>query len=144
MRAMNAILLATMSCAVAACAPQGGSADTPGPTTGASAPEPAADAATAPDAAPAPAPAQDQELRPLPGRSADGGADPNLQCEPEAAQSFVGKAATADVVEQARTAAKAQVARVLKPGQMVTMEYRAGRLNVDVDDNNVITNVRCG
>ena len=48
------------------------------------------------------------------------------------------------VVEQARLASGAQVARVLKPGQMVTMEYREGRLNIDVDANNVITNLRCG
>ena len=32
----------------------------------------------------------------------------------------------------------------IKPGMMVTMEYRAGRLNIDVDEANVITNVRCG
>ncbi len=50
----------------------------------------------------------------------------------------------ADVVEKARMAAGAEIARTLKPGQMVTMEYHASRLNIDVDANNVITNVRCG
>lgn len=48
------------------------------------------------------------------------------------------------MVERARVAAGARTARVLKPGQMVTMEYLPGRLNIDVDERNVITNLRCG
>ena len=32
----------------------------------------------------------------------------------------------------------------LRPDQAVTMEYRAGRLNIDVDENGVITGFRCG
>lgn len=65
-------------------------------------------------------------------------------CNAGAAQSFVGKQADAQTVEQARIAAGAEVARVLKPGQVVTMEYRFGRLNIDVDANTKITGVRCG
>ena len=68
-----------------------------------------------------------------------------LGCNAEAAKpDAIGKPATADVVDRARRDAGAQMARVLKPGQMVTMEYREGRLNVDVDEANVITNLRCG
>ena len=68
-----------------------------------------------------------------------------LSCNADAARDAVlGQVASAEVVEQARLASGAQVARVLKPGQMVTMEYREGRLNIDVDANNVITNLRCG
>lgn len=66
------------------------------------------------------------------------------RCDAGAAQSFVGKNADAPVVEQARIAAGADVARVLKPGQVVTMEYRDGRLNINVDARNTITGVRCG
>ncbi len=75
-----------------------------------------------------------------------GGDNPPMaaSCNADAAQSVTGKAATSDVVEQARTQAGAEVARVLKPGQVVTMEYREGRLNVHVDANNVIESVRCG
>lgn len=65
-------------------------------------------------------------------------------CNADAAQSFVGKPADAQNTEQARIAAGADVARVLKPGQVVTMEYRQGRLNLDVDASNTITGVRCG
>lgn len=65
-------------------------------------------------------------------------------CNAQAAREAVGQEATADVVERARSAAGAQSARVLKPGQMVTMEFNASRLNLDVDAGNVVTNVRCG
>ncbi|MBW8811101.1 MAG: hypothetical protein JF591_20305, partial [Lysobacter sp.] len=34
--------------------------------------------------------------------------------------------------------------RVLKPGQMITKEYMDGRVNVHVDENNVIVDVGCG
>lgn len=73
--------------------------------------------------------------------------DPTLSetCDAETAKpNAIGKVATAEVVERARIEAGAEIARVLKPGMMVTMEYRAGRLNIDVDGNNVITNLRCG
>jgi hypothetical protein len=75
-----------------------------------------------------------------------GGDNPPVadSCNADGARSSVGKVATPEVVEQARRDAGAEVARVLKPGQMVTMEYREGRLNIDVDANNVIKNVRCG
>lgn len=65
-------------------------------------------------------------------------------CHAESAQAVVGRVASTATVDEARRLAGAQIARVLKPGQMVTMEYREGRLNIDVDTNNVITRVRCG
>jgi hypothetical protein len=34
--------------------------------------------------------------------------------------------------------------RVIKPGMMVTMDYREDRVNLDVDDDNRVLNVRCG
>lgn len=65
-------------------------------------------------------------------------------CNHEAAQSMVGQVATPENVERARKLAGARTARTLKPGQMVTMEFIEGRLNIDVDAKNVITHVRCG
>jgi len=75
-----------------------------------------------------------------------GGEMPPMEdrCNAELAKSHIGKAATAQVVEQARIDARADVARVLKPGQMVTMEFLAGRLNVDVNERNAIIGLRCG
>jgi hypothetical protein len=65
-------------------------------------------------------------------------------CTADAATAYMGRVASADVVEQARRAAGADVARVLHPGEVVTMEYRAGRLNLEVDERNVIVRVHCG
>lgn len=65
-------------------------------------------------------------------------------CQAENARFAIGQQATQDIVEQARAAAGAQIARTLAPGQMVTMEYHPSRLNIDVDADNVVTQVRCG
>ena len=70
--------------------------------------------------------------------------EPEQKCNAAAARGAIGKVATAAVVERARIDAGAQIARTLKPGQMVTMEYHHSRLNIDVDAGNVIINVRCG
>jgi hypothetical protein len=68
-----------------------------------------------------------------------------MTCDAEKAKPAVlGKPASDDTVEQARVAAGAKTARVLKPGQMVTLEFVEGRLNIDVDDAGVITQLRCG
>lgn len=68
----------------------------------------------------------------------------DTSCNADAARGAIGKTATAAVVEQARKDAGAATVRTLKPGQVVTMEYRGDRLNIDVDERNVVTNVRCG
>lgn len=65
-------------------------------------------------------------------------------CDAAAAQSAVGQQATPEAVEQARKDAGAKIARVLKPGQVVTMEYNGGRLNLHVDAQNAITSATCG
>lgn len=69
----------------------------------------------------------------------------SMGCNAEAAKpAALGKVATQEVLERALRESGADMSRVLKPGQMVTMEYREGRLNVDVDAANVIINLRCG
>ena len=61
-----------------------------------------------------------------------------------AAQTLVGQKATAENVELARQRAGADVARVIPPDTMVTMEFREGRLNVYTDAGNAITRITCG
>ena len=51
---------------------------------------------------------------------------------------------TASVVELARVRSGAQMARVLRPGQIITKEFNAQRLNLEVDANGRIVAVRCG
>lgn len=88
--------------------------------------------------------APDPEAQAAADVNADADADV-AQCNADAAQSFVGQQAGDDVVAQARAAAGADGAvRVIKPGQPVTMDFRADRLNVEVDDQGVIVRIHCG
>ncbi len=65
-------------------------------------------------------------------------------CNTQGAQWAVGKSATAKVVEEARVRAGARMARVLRPGQVVTAEFDAQRLNLDMDASGKVTGARCG
>jgi len=89
-------------------------------------------AATPPNAAPADSTA------------GDNAATGSSSCNAEAAQSVVGKAATPELIEQARSQAGAKTVRVIKPGDVVTMEYLDTRLNINVDAGNVVTRLNCG
>ena len=73
-------------------------------------------------------------------------ASPTLSgtCNAKAVQSLIGKVITPTLTEEARRDAGASVARVLSPHQPVTMEYNSQRLNIDVDDSQVVKRVSCG
>lgn len=71
-------------------------------------------------------------------------ADAAKQCDAGKAQSAVGKTASQDVVDKAVSDSGSSTARVIKPGQAVTMDFREDRLNIEVDAGNVVTAVRCG
>ncbi|MBO0902965.1 I78 family peptidase inhibitor [Jiella sonneratiae] len=73
--------------------------------------------------------------------SAGGGAG---SCNAAAAQFLVGELATSVAVDKAKEATGAETVRILYPGQPVTQEFVAGRLDLDTDDRNRITAVRCG
>jgi hypothetical protein len=63
----------------------------------------------------------------------------------EAAASFVlGETYTDRLARQARRAAEARVVRKVEPGRSQTMEFRADRLNLDVDGRGTVLAVRCG
>lgn len=66
------------------------------------------------------------------------------RCEAKAAEFAVGKKASRELLEQARTRSGAQTARVLGPHDVVTLEYRSDRLNLNADENALITRVNCG
>lgn len=65
-------------------------------------------------------------------------------CDDSQAQWAVGKKVAEAEVEQARKDSGAEIARTLKPNQMVTMEFNGNRLNLDLDDAGMVTAVRCG
>ena len=65
-------------------------------------------------------------------------------CHAAPAQGVIGQQGTPSVIEQARVASGAAMARVLHPRQVVTLEFNTERLNLVVDGNGRITAVRCG
>jgi len=71
-------------------------------------------------------------------------AAPDAACSAAGAESLVGKIYSADSVEQARIASGSKNVRVIRPGMAVTMDYRVDRLNVDLDEKNMVTRVHCG
>ncbi len=66
------------------------------------------------------------------------------RCDAAAAQFVIGKPASAALLEQARVKAGAQTARILGPSDMVTLEYRSDRLNLNTDQGAVVNRVNCG
>lgn len=116
------LLAAAMALALGACSPQ---------------PDDPADPAARADATAMPSDIDQADPR----EPATPAADP---CDASAVQPLVGQEATTEVVEQARLDAGAETVRTLRPGQAVTLEYLDGRLNVDVDEDNLITGLRCG
>lgn len=71
-------------------------------------------------------------------------ADVAKRCDAGKAQSAVGQNASQDVVDKAVSDSGSSTARVIKPGQAVTMDFREDRLNIEVDAGNKVTAVRCG
>lgn len=65
-------------------------------------------------------------------------------CNAGPAQFAVGRQANPRVVARALRASGARVERIIHPGQAVTMEFRADRLNLEVDGRNRVRAVRCG
>jgi len=78
------------------------------------------------------------------GDSAPAPADNGGRCEAGRADFTIGKQATPALLEQARKASGSQLARILKPHDVITLEYRSERLNLNVDDHGVVTRVNCG
>lgn len=87
-------------------------------------------------AAPAPAPAPAPVAPPPP--------EPVYQCNADGARFAVGQPLTPQLEAAARVRSGAGTVRVLKPGEATTMELNGGRLNLDVDARNRVTEVRCG
>jgi peptidase inhibitor I78 family protein len=56
----------------------------------------------------------------------------------------VGRPLTADLENEALARSGGGVVRVIRPGQMVTMEFNERRLNIEVDAAGRVIRVRCG
>ncbi|RTQ35083.1 peptidase inhibitor I78 [Variovorax gossypii] len=87
-------------------------------------------------AAPAPAPTPAPAPVPPP--------EPVYQCNADGARFAIGQPLTPQLEAAARVRSGAGTVRTLKPGEATTMELNGGRLNLDVDARNRVTDVRCG
>lgn len=71
-------------------------------------------------------------------------APPIGSCDATQVQSLVGQTYTEALGSQAQQDAAAREIRVLRPGEMTTMDFVGERLNVEIDEKNVVSGVRCG
>jgi len=65
-------------------------------------------------------------------------------CDASKAQFAVGHAPGLAIQDQARERSGARMIRALRPGQLVTMEYSAERLTLELDASGTVVRVRCG
>ncbi|CAM3725179.1 I78 family peptidase inhibitor [Bordetella tumulicola] len=65
-------------------------------------------------------------------------------CDAQAVQNLVGQQYTESLDSDIQSGAGANQIRVLKPGQVMTMEYNPARVNVIIEDNGAISAIRCG
>lgn len=66
------------------------------------------------------------------------------RCDAAKAQDFVGRKADEGTVQAAMAASGAKLVRVLRPGVMVTQDYRGDRLNLQLDGKGMIASATCG
>ena len=66
------------------------------------------------------------------------------QCRSEGLDTFVGREPTSEVGAEIIAKSGAKVFRWLVPGQVVTMEFSAQRVNAYIGSNNRIERVTCG
>jgi len=68
----------------------------------------------------------------------------NGDCNVEQIQGVLGKIANTKLIQQVQQQANAKNLRVLAPGDAATMDYNPQRLNIDIDESEVIIRLSCG
>jgi len=66
------------------------------------------------------------------------------QCDASLIRTFVGEQASPELLDQARRKSKAATARIVRPGEVVTLEYNAQRLTLTTDESLKIQRISCG
>lgn len=69
---------------------------------------------------------------------------PTGTCVAERAQWAIGRPASRELLERARVDATASVARFIRPDEAITMEFSPARLNLYLDERDVVRGVICG
>ena len=65
-------------------------------------------------------------------------------CDATKARFAIGRRAGDELLERARVAAQASVARFLRPKQPITMEFSASRLNLNLNERGIVYTAYCG
>ena len=65
-------------------------------------------------------------------------------CDASDLKFLVGKPLDETIAARARDASGATSVRIIRPGQMVSTDYVAERLNIEVDAEGKVLNARCG
>ena len=68
----------------------------------------------------------------------------DYQCVAEAASWAIGQGVTDQVIERIRIDSHSDSARVIRPGQAVTLDFRHDRVNVKLNERNAIVGISCG
>jgi hypothetical protein len=80
----------------------------------------------------------------LPGGDTSAAGMGPAHCRAAGAQAFLGQEANVRIADEARAHAGALRSRIIKPGDMVTMDVDPLRLNLEVDATGRIRRLRCG
>ena len=78
------------------------------------------------------------------GRAVTDDATGARSCDVARVDALAGHAATPSNLDLARELSGADSVRVIGPGEPMTADYSASRLNLEVDDNDVILRAACG
>ncbi len=70
--------------------------------------------------------------------------DASGDCNASAAHHLIGEQATPAVLDQARRESGAGTARIVRPGDIVTLEYNYQRLTLVTNEDLVIERIGCG
>jgi hypothetical protein len=72
------------------------------------------------------------------------GGSGGVACQAARGQALVGREATAALGAEALRLTGSRTLRWLRPGDIVTMDYREDRLNIEIDAGNRVRALRCG
>ena len=86
----------------------------------------------------------DRPAPPPPGSPPPGSPPLSGSCDASKAQWTVGQRASDELLERARVAAGATTARFLRPNQPITTEYFGWRLNLGLNEQDVVRSASCG
>ena len=65
-------------------------------------------------------------------------------CNADAVAGLIGQPASSEIGQEALRLSTSRSLRWLQPNTAVTMDYQGARLNIKLDDRNIITDFSCG